>query len=122
MTHATTHDRPPSAARTVNTTLPRTLPPTARRRVAYLTALAWAFTFFAALRLLTYLPTIWSIHASGASDQHSLLTWVGWFGANLTMGLWLYEQADQRLERAALVSFGNATMCFLTGVVIAIYR
>ena len=93
-----------------------------RWRVDYLVALAWAFTAFNAVRLLTYLPTIWAIHGSGASDQHSLLTWFSWFGANLTMGLWLYEQADRRLERAALVNFGNAAMCFVTGVVIVVYR
>jgi len=91
-------------------------------RVNYLVGLAWAFTLFNAVRLLTYLPTIWAIHGSGASDQHSLLTWFSWFGANLTMGLWLYEQADRRLERAALVNFGNAAMCFVTGTVIVVYR
>lgn len=92
------------------------------RRATYLVCLAWAFTVFNAVRLLTYLPTIWAIHQSAASDQHSLLTWFTWFGANLTMGLWLYEQADQRLERAALVNFGNAAMCLVTGVVILLYR
>ena len=91
-------------------------------RVTYLVCLAWAFTAFNAVRLLTYLPTIWAIHERAASDQHSLLTWFAWFGANLTMGLWLYEQADQRLGRAALVNFGNAIMCLATGVVIVIYR
>lgn len=91
-------------------------------RVTYLVCLAWAFTAFNAVRLLTYLPTIWAIFQSGASDQHSLLTWVAWCGANLTMGLWLYEQADQRLERAALVNLGNAAMCFVTGIVIIVYR
>ena len=93
-----------------------------RPRVGYLVALAWAFAFFNGLRVLTYLPTIWAVHQSGASDQHSLLTWAAWFGANLTMALWLYEQADRRLERAAMVNFGNATMCFVTLVVIALHR
>ncbi len=93
-----------------------------RDRVTYLVVLAWAFTFFNAVRLLAYLSTIWAIHTSAASDQHSLLTWAGWCGANLTMGLWLYEQADRRLERAALVNFGNAAMCLVTGLVIVIYR
>lgn len=91
-------------------------------RAGYLLGLAWAFTVFNTLRLFTYLPTIRAIHASGASNQHSLLTWFFWFGANLTMGLWLYEQADRRLERAALVNVGNAAMCFVTGVVIVIHR
>ncbi len=96
--------------------------PAAAGRVTYLVCLAWAFTAFNAVRLLTYLPTIWAIHESAASDQHSLLTWFTWCGANLTMGLWLYEQADQRLERAALVNFGNAAMCLFTGIVIVLYR
>lgn len=91
-------------------------------RATYLVCLAWAFTLFNAVRLLTYLPTIWAIHESSASDQHSLLTWIAWFGANLTMALWLYEQADQRLERAALVNLGNAAMCLVTGVVIVLHR
>ncbi|MBL8344326.1 MAG: hypothetical protein JNN03_02720 [Rubrivivax sp.] len=96
--------------------------PLASGRVTYLVCLAWAFNLFATVRLLTYLPTIWAIHESAASDQHSLLTWLTWCGANLTMGLWLYEQADQRLERAALVNFGNAAMCLFTGIVIVLYR
>jgi hypothetical protein len=90
--------------------------------VTYLLWLAWAFTFFNAVRLLTYLPTIWAIHERAASDQHSLLTWVAWCGANLTMGLWLHEHFDRRLGPAALVNFGNAAMCLATVVVIAIYR
>ena len=93
-----------------------------RGRVAYLLWLAWAFTFFNAVRRLTYLPTMWAIHERAASDQHSLLTWLAWCGANLTMGLWLKEQAIGRLDRAALVSFGNAAMCFATVVVIVIHR
>lgn len=92
------------------------------RRASYLLGLAWAFTVFNTVRLFTYLPTIWAIHGSGASNQHSLLTWFCWFGANLTMGLWLYEQADRRLERAAIVNVGNAVMCFVTGLVIVVYR
>lgn len=91
-------------------------------RVAYLVALAWAFTFFNTVRLLTYLPTIWAIHERGASDQHSLLTWLAWTGANVTMGLWLYEQSDRRLERAAFMNFGNALMCLTTAIVIVAYR
>lgn len=91
-------------------------------RATYLVCLAWAFTAFNAVRVLTYLQTIWAIHQNAASGQHSLLTWFAWFGANLTMGLWLYEQADQRLERAALVNFGNAAMCLITGMVILLYR
>jgi len=93
-----------------------------RGRVTYLVVLAWAFAAFNAVRLLTYLPTIWAIHEHAASDQHSLLTWAAWTGANLTMGLWLYEMAGHRLDRAALVNFGNAAMCFATGMVILLYR
>ncbi|MFT3817587.1 MAG: hypothetical protein QM750_08175 [Rubrivivax sp.] len=89
--------------------------------------LAWAFNFFGSVRLLTYLPTIWTIHTSGASNQHSLLTWLMWLGANLTMGLMLLQQAPRGSggsgsRTAAWFSFGNAAMCALTSVAIAIYR
>jgi hypothetical protein len=92
------------------------------RRSTYLLLLAWAFGFFNAVRLLTYLPTIVSIHTSGQSDQHSLLTWLAWFGANLTMGLWLHEGACRRLDGATALNVGNALMCLLTSVVICWYR
>jgi hypothetical protein len=36
-----------------------------------------------------YLPTLWAIHVSGDSSQHSLWTWATWFGANVTMAAWL---------------------------------
>jgi hypothetical protein len=74
------------------------------------------------LRAASYLPTIWAIHVSGDSSQHSLWTWGTWLGANLTMAAWLYEQNGQRLGRAALVSLGNAAMCTATVAVIAAHR
>ncbi|MBK9135363.1 MAG: hypothetical protein IPM15_13750 [Betaproteobacteria bacterium] len=114
----TPHDAAPGASAQASAAMAAPRP----GQLTYLVCLAWAFNLFNGVRLLTYLPTIWAIHRSAASDQHSLLTWFAWFGANLTMGLWLYAQADQRLERAALVNFGNAAMCFVTGVFIVIYR
>lgn len=121
---ASTHHRSGTGSGTAGAGHPSVsaAPRTRSGRVAYLVVLAWAFTFFAAVRLLTYLPTIWAIHEQAASDQHSLLTWLAWSGANLTMGLWLYEQADRRLERAAFVNFGNALMCLTTVAVIVAYR
>ncbi|WP_418317170.1 hypothetical protein [Piscinibacter sakaiensis] len=75
--------------------------------------LTWSFTFFSSARILAYLPTIWVIHASGDSSQHSVLTWITWLGSNLTMAAWLYEQGGRRLGRAVLVNLSNATMCAL---------
>lgn len=88
----------------------------------YLTVLAWAFTLFNSVRMLAYLPTIWAIHSSGDSSQHSLWTWCTWLGANATMAAWLYEQNGQRLGRAVIVNVGNATMCAVTVALIAGHR
>ncbi|WP_280151621.1 hypothetical protein [Piscinibacter sp. XHJ-5] len=97
--------------------------PTASRQPSpYVRLLAWSFAIFNAVRVLTYLPTIWAIHESARSDQHSLLTWISWTGANLTMALWLHEQSQRRLNRVTAVNFGNAAMCLLTCGVIVWYR
>lgn len=91
-------------------------------RASYLTLLTWAFTLFSSARVVSYLPTLWAICASGDSSQHSLWTWGLWLGSNLTMALWLHEQHGQRWTRAALVSALNAAMCAATFTVIAVYR
>ncbi len=83
-----------------------------RRR--YLQALQLAFALFNTTRVLCYLPTIWAIWQSGDSSQHSLWTWGTWFGANLTMAAWLYEDKGRQWTRAAVVSLGNAGMCAAT--------
>jgi hypothetical protein len=93
-----------------------------RPRQAYLMALTWAFTFFNSVRVMAYLPTLWAIHASGDSSQHSLWTWCTWLGANATMAAWLYEHNGQRVNRAVVVNIGNATMCALTVGLIVAYR
>jgi hypothetical protein len=95
---------------------------TLRPRQAYLMALTWAFTFFNSVRVIAYLPTLWAIHASGDSSQHSLWTWCTWLGANVTMAAWLYEHNGQRVNRAVAVNIGNATMCALTVGLIVTYR
>ncbi|MCR5864028.1 hypothetical protein [Aquincola sp. J276] len=82
-----------------------------RARRAYLAALTWGFTLFNAVRMLSYLPTMWAIYGSGDSSQHSLWTWLTWLGANVTMAAWLYEQNGQRMGRAVFINLGNATMC-----------
>jgi hypothetical protein len=98
------------------------LPPTTTvadtLRRPYLQALTWAFTLFNSVRVLTYLPTIAAIIASGESNQHSLWTWLTWTGANLTMAAWLYEHNGQRVDRAVAVNIGNAAMCVATSAVI----
>lgn len=96
--------------------------PATSGRSAYIAALTTAFTVFNSLRTLAYLPTIWSICASGDTSQHSLWTWCTWLGANITMAAWLYEQNGQRVNRAVMVNVGNATMCCVTAVLIILHR
>lgn len=91
-------------------------------RAAYLKTLTFAFALFNSVRVIAYLPTIWAVHQSGDSTQHSLLTWLTWVGANLTMAAWLYEQNAQRLNRAIIVSLCNATMCVAVTALIAFHR
>lgn len=91
-------------------------------RPRYRMTVAWLFNLFGSIRILTYLPTIATIVASGDSNQHSLWTWGLWLGSHLTMAAWLVEEAAGRVNRAALVSLGNAAMCALTFGVIAAQR
>jgi hypothetical protein len=91
-------------------------------RTRYLQHLSWAFTLFNSVRVLAYLPTLWAIHRTGDSNQHSLWTWATWIGANATMAAWLYEHNGQRLNRAVAVTLGNAGMCAVATLLIAWYR
>lgn len=88
----------------------------------YLRLLTWSFTLFNSVRVFAYLPTIWAIQQHGASDQHSLLTWITFAGANLSMALWLFEQNGRRVHRAVIVNAGNALMCTAIVLVIASQR
>lgn len=88
----------------------------------YLTLLTWSFTLFNTVRVLAYLPTLWAIHRSGDSSQHSLWTLLIWLGANVTMAAWLDEQNGQRLNRLVLVNASNAGMCLVSVAVIVGYR
>lgn len=88
----------------------------------YVCALNWSFAFFSTTRLLAYLPTLWAIHTSGDSSQHSLATWITWLGSNLVMAAWLYEHNGRRAHRAVLVTLGNGVMCGAACVFIACYR
>ena len=97
-------------------------PSAASPRATYLAVLTWCFTFFSSARILAYLPTLWAILASGDASQHSLWTWLTWFGSNLTMAAWLYEQADRRMGRAVLVNLCNAFMCATVVAVIVVHR
>jgi hypothetical protein len=91
-------------------------------RERYLLLLTWSFTFFSSVRVLSYLPTLWAIHASGDSSQHSAITWITWLGANLTMAAWLHEHNGRRACRAVWVNLGNATMCAATLALIGWHR
>lgn len=90
-------------------------------RGTYLSWLCAAFALFNAVRVLTYLPTLWAIDRSASSDQHSLLTWGAWLMANLTTGLWQYEQR-RRVDPIVWSSWANAAMCGAVLVLIAWYR
>ena len=91
-----------------------------RRR--YLRCLTLAFTVFSSIRVLTYLPTIWAIHAVGDSGQYSVWTWVAWIGGNVSMAAWLYENNGQRVDSAVVVTIANALMCLATCATIVYYR
>lgn len=93
-----------------------------RLRARYLMALTWSFTLFNSVRGLAYLPTLWAIHDSGDSSQHSLWTWLTWLGANASMAAWLFEHDGRRCNRAVAVSLCNASMCALTALAILRYR
>jgi len=92
------------------------------RRQIYLAVLTWSFALFSSVRIVAYLPTMWAIQQSGDATQHSLWTWITWFGSNLTMAAWLYEQGGQRLGRAVAVNVGNAIMCAVIIALIGYYR
>ena len=91
-------------------------------RANYFKALVFAFTTFNTLRVVAYVPTMLTIVHSGQSDQHSMLTWLNWLGANATMAAWLYEHNGHRFDRTVLVNISNAAMCGATVALIAWFR
>jgi hypothetical protein len=97
----------------------RTLPWPRLSRLAMLSA---AFALFNSLRIVAYLPTLATLHASGQADQHSLFTWLSFLGANVTMALWLHEQNGRRVNRAIAVNAFNALMCAAIAASIAWLR
>ncbi len=88
----------------------------------YLRLLTWSFALFNSLRVAAYLPTIWAVYQSGDSSQHSLWTWLTWFGANLTTAAWLYEKDGRRPSRVSVVCACNAGMCMAVAMLIVWYR
>lgn len=92
------------------------------RHARYLLVLGWAFAGFNAIRVLAYLPTLWAIHTSADSSQHSLWTWLTWLGANATMAAWLYENNGRRINKAVLVNASNTCMCLAVTLVILLHR
>jgi hypothetical protein len=84
--------------------------------------LDWAFTSCNSMRVFAYLPTLWAIHTSAGSGQHSLWTWSIWFAANLTMALWLARRDGWHPSFAAVVSSANAVMCAVGVALIVWYR
>lgn len=91
-------------------------------RTAYLRLLTWAFTFFSSVRVLSYLPAMVAIWQQGDSSQHSLLTWLTWLGANLTMAGLLHEHNGRRFNAAVWVNLANAFMCGATAALILAFR
>lgn len=96
--------------------------PRVQARSIYIAVLTWSFTFFSTARILAYLPTIWALQASGDASQHSLWTWLTWFGSNLTMAAWLHEQGGRKPVRAVMVNLCNAGMCAAIAVLIVACR
>ncbi len=115
-------EAPPARATAAAGTSGTSVTGAGRRREVYLALLTWAFTLFNSVRVFSYLPTLWAIHTSGDSSQHSLVTWLTWLGANLTMALWLHEHNGRRCNRAVMVNVGNAAMCLATSLLIAWHR
>jgi hypothetical protein len=91
-------------------------------RERYVVVLTWSFTFFSSVRVLSYLPTLWVIWQAQDSTQHSLMTWLTWLGANLTMAGWLHEHNGRRVNKAVAVNLINAFMCLTVVTVIALLR
>jgi hypothetical protein len=120
MSAATVPNRGTEAPAAMSGPVPAALP--TRQRGLYLQWLTWSFTLFNSARLFCYLPTIWAIHVSGDSSQHSLWTWGTFLGANITMAAWLYEKDDRRVTRAMLVNVSNAAMCAATVTLILAAR
>jgi hypothetical protein len=87
-----------------------------------LALLEGAFRCFNSIRVFAYLPTLWAIHASGDSSQHSLWTWCVWLGANGTMALWLALREKRWAHFPVLVSAANAVMCASGVALIVVYR
>ena len=85
----------------------------------YLASLGALFALFNAARVLAYLPTICAVIATGDSSQHSLWTWLTFFGGNATMAVWLWENNGRRCNAAIAASGGNALMCLAITAVIA---
>jgi len=85
-------------------------------------ALTIAFHAFATLRVVAYLPTAWSIAASGDSAQHSLFTWLVFAGANATLAIRLWRESGRRVGACVAVSSVNTLMCLLLAALIGWYR
>ena len=107
---------------TVGAEVPPAVREPAPRPSLYLELLNWAFALFRSTRFFTYLPTLFAIHHSGDSSQHSLWTWFAWVGSNAAMAAWLYENNARRVNKAILVTAGNALMCLATCALIVWYR
>jgi len=84
--------------------------------------LAWNFAIFNALRIVSYLPAMWQIVHSGQSDQHSILSWLCFFGANASTGCWAWESNGRRVDAVVAVNAANALMCGSMALVVAWYR
>lgn len=82
-----------------------------RARRGYLRLLGWAFALFSTVRVAAYLPTLWALWEQGRSDQHSVLTWLTWTGANLTMAAWLHEHGGAGTRAAVWVHVANGILC-----------
>jgi hypothetical protein len=107
----------PAAMSTHVTGVPSQPPAVTRSR--YLATLGALFTLFSSARVLAYLPTIGAVMSTGDSSQHSLWTWFTFFGFNVSMAVWLWENNGRRCNGAIVASSSNALMCLTIIAVIA---
>jgi hypothetical protein len=70
-----------------------------------------AFALLNGLRIVVSLPTLAAIRTSSHVDHHSLVTWLTFLGANLTMALSLHERNGLRMNRAITANTFSALMC-----------
>lgn len=89
---------------------------------AYDLVLTAAFVGFNTFRVVTYLPTIAKLRRLRSAREHSVLTWVAWCLANVTMALKIQHETGDWLSSMVLLNMGNAVMCVVVTWHICLYQ